>query len=85
MTETVAAEVADIRKKAWYYSVELRPGAFTSGQMHQNMLVTKALLGRIDLRGTRLLDVGAMEGLFSVLAARAGADVTAYDRFDLRV
>jgi 2-polyprenyl-3-methyl-5-hydroxy-6-metoxy-1,4-benzoquinol methylase len=73
-----------IREMQWYYSVELKPHAFTQGERHPNMMITKALLSRIDLRGMRLLDIGAQEGLFSVLTARAGASVFTYDRRNLQ-
>ena len=37
-------------------------------------------MSRIDFNGMRILDIGAMEGYFTVLATKAGATATAYDR-----
>lgn len=74
---------ADIEALDWYYRVELKPGAFTNGTPRPNMTATRALIDRVDWNGMRVLDVGAQEGVFCVLLAKAGADVTGYDRFDL--
>jgi tRNA (mo5U34)-methyltransferase len=71
---------AQIRGLEWYYTVELRLGVFTNGHKTTNQLATLALLDRIDLSGMRVLDIGAMEGKFSTLACRRGANVTSYDR-----
>jgi 2-polyprenyl-3-methyl-5-hydroxy-6-metoxy-1,4-benzoquinol methylase len=70
----------DIRNFEWYYSCELRPGVFTKGRHHQNVWVTRMLMSRIDFHGMRVLDIGAMEGYSTILARKAGATVTAYDR-----
>ena len=70
----------DIRDSEWYYSCELRPGVFTKGHHHSNVWVTRMLMSRIDFDGMRVLDIGAMEGYLTVLAMKAGATVTAYDR-----
>jgi len=70
----------NIRAFEWYYSCELRPGVFTKGLHHQNVWVTRMLMSRIDFNGMRVLDIGAMEGYLTVLARKAGAAVTAYDR-----
>lgn len=67
----------------WYYEVELKPGVFTQGSRFINMLPTKKLMERIDFSGLNVLDIGTMEGAFSVMLSRAGANVTAYDRIDL--
>lgn len=78
----------DIRGFQWYYSCELRPGVFTEGRGHQNVWVTRTLMSRIDFNGMRVLDIGAMECYLTVLATKAGATVTAYDRpidFEYRV
>jgi SAM-dependent methyltransferase len=71
-----------IRDMNWYYSVELKPLAFTKGRDFPNVLPTQRLLQRIDLSGMSVLDIGAQEGYFSVLAERAGAKVVSYDRVD---
>ena len=73
----------EIEQLEWYYVVELKPGCFTGGSRYPNILPTWKVLQRLDLQGLEVLDIGAMEGMFSVLAARAGATVTSYDRIDL--
>ncbi|MFH0344163.1 MAG: class I SAM-dependent methyltransferase [Chromatiales bacterium] len=73
----------DIRALKWYYEVELRQGVFTRGSRFINMLPTRKLLERIRLFGLKVLDIGTMEGAFSVMASRAGANVVAYDRLML--
>lgn len=78
----------DIRDFEWYYSCELRPGIFTKGRHHSNVWATRTLMSRIDFSAMRVLDIGAMEGYLTVLATKAGATVTAYDRpvdFEYRV
>jgi SAM-dependent methyltransferase len=69
-----------IRSLKWYYSTELRPGVLTLGRNYQNVLATRRLMERVDFEGLRVLDIGAMEGYSTLLAMRAGATVTAYDR-----
>ncbi|HEY7521331.1 MAG TPA: methyltransferase domain-containing protein [Methylomirabilota bacterium] len=73
----------EIEQLDWYYVVELKPGCFTNGRRYPNVLPTWKLLQRVDLHGLEVLDIGTMEGMLSVLAARAGARVTSYDRNDL--
>ena len=73
----------DIRALKYYYEVELRQNCFTQGSRYINLIPTRKLMERIDFNGLRTLDVGIMEGAISVLLARAGADLTCYDRLDL--
>jgi 2-polyprenyl-3-methyl-5-hydroxy-6-metoxy-1,4-benzoquinol methylase len=77
------ATKADIEALPWYYSVELKPGAFTKGPPLGNLPPTRTLLDRIDFKGMKVLDIGSQEGVFCVLLTKAGARVTGYDRFDL--
>lgn len=74
---------AEIAGLDWYYRIELKPGVFTSSRQHANVLATRALMRRVDWAGMRVLDIGAQEGAQSILAERAGAIVTSYDRLDL--
>src|SRR5207302_9611567 len=68
-------------KSWWYYNIELAPGFITNGQSHKNIVPLRLLLRGVDLAGVRALDIGAMEGLMSVLVCRRGArDVIAFDR-----
>jgi len=77
-----------VRRKAfleqyWYYAVELAQGLMTPGQRFPNVALTRDLLSRVDLAGTRCLDIGTMEGLVPVLLKRRGADdVVAVDGLD---
>jgi 2-polyprenyl-3-methyl-5-hydroxy-6-metoxy-1,4-benzoquinol methylase len=69
----------------WYYSIELRPGVVTPGANYPNVALTRAAIGRMDLAGTRCLDIGAMEGLVTtVLCRRGAAGVVGYDRWKHR-
>ncbi len=70
-------------KKDWYYSIEIEPGIFTPGRGHRNIILTRDLLKGIDVAGKNCLDIGAMEGLISILLwRREAAKVTSYDRVD---
>lgn len=67
----------------WYHELELADGVVTGGEFPHSIPATRALLKGIDLECTHVLDIGAMEGFFSVLACRRGASaVIATDRFD---
>jgi SAM-dependent methyltransferase len=73
----------EIRSLKWYYEVELRPDVFTQGSRFINMLPTRELMNRVNFSGLRVLDIGTMEGAFSMMLARAGASVTGYDRVNM--
>lgn len=67
----------------WYYAMELAPGIVTPGQRFPNVALTSDLLTRVDLAGTRCLDIGTMEGIIPVLMKRQGAaEVLAVDGLD---
>ncbi|MBI1244301.1 MAG: methyltransferase domain-containing protein [Alphaproteobacteria bacterium] len=67
----------------WYYAMELAPGVVTPGQRFPNVALTRDLLSRVELDGTRCLDIGTMEGLVPVLLKRRGAtDVVSIDGLD---
>lgn len=69
--------------KEWYHSIEIEPGVFTPGVDHNNIIVTRQLLKGIDVEGKNCLDIGAMDGLISVLLLNRGAaHVTAHERVD---
>lgn len=65
----------------WYHTIELKPGMFSPGMGHLNTGLTRALLAHCDVDTRRCLDLGAMEGLLSVIMARRGGRVTAVDGF----
>ena len=78
-----AARKRAFLEQYWYYAIELAPGIVTPGQRFPNVALTRDLLSRIDLAGTRCLDIGTMEGLVPVeLKRRGAADVLAVDGLD---
>lgn len=67
----------------WYYALEYAPGRFTHSELHPNIIATRDLLSRIDVSGTKCVDIGCMEGLVSMLLKRRGAaNVVAIDALD---
>jgi len=72
----------NVLKKGWYYSIEYEKGKFTPGGFPNNICLTREALRRTDVMGKRVLDIGTMEGLMSVLAARQGASkIVSTDRY----
>ncbi len=81
--EDPACAGVPVLERLWYYKMELEPGLWTRGRMFENVHLTREALRRIDVEGLDCLDIGAMEGLVSVLLHRRGAaSVVAYDRLD---
>jgi SAM-dependent methyltransferase len=69
-------------KQWWYYSIEYEKGKFTPGGFPHNVCLTREALRRTDVKGKKVLDIGTMEGLMSVLAARQGASqIVSTDRY----
>jgi len=65
----------------WYYKIELEPSVVTDGKDYLGQIPIRLLLRGIDVAGQRCLDVGAMEGVMSILMERRqAARVVAYDR-----
>ncbi len=68
------------RLNPWYSTIELYPEVFTNGYMLNNIGLTRDLLRRSAVKGTNCLDIGAMEGVLSILLKRQGAmNVVAVD------
>jgi tRNA (mo5U34)-methyltransferase len=71
----------DLAAKGWYHSFEFADGAVIDGYMPLH--VQKERYARYpfpdDLRGKRVLDIGAWDGWFSFETERHGADTTAID------
>jgi tRNA (mo5U34)-methyltransferase len=67
--------------KGWYHSFELPDGTRFEG--HNTLDILRRRYARFplpdDLRGRRVLDIGAWDGWFSFEAERRGAEVTAID------
>lgn len=65
----------------WYYSIEVAPGLITPGKPFLSMGLVRCLLARMPVEGQRCLDIGAMEGMMSILMERRAAQhVTCWDR-----
>jgi 2-polyprenyl-3-methyl-5-hydroxy-6-metoxy-1,4-benzoquinol methylase len=76
-------EFRRILSQHWYYSVELRPGLYTRGDEHANVICTRELLARVSPSGLDVCDIGTMEGMIPVLLKRRGArSVVALDAID---
>jgi tRNA (mo5U34)-methyltransferase len=75
----------ELAAKGWYHSFELPDGTFIDGFMTVEQQKRRYAQFPIpdDLRGKRLLDIGAWDGWFSFEAARHGAEVTAIDCVEL--
>src|SRR5437762_2674903 len=71
-----------ILAQPWYSTVELAPGVFTAGANHLNVGITRRLLHRCRIAGSRCLDIGAMEGVLATRMARMGGKVVAVDGVD---
>ena len=78
--------VAALTRDTWFHSIELPDGRVIPGVV--NVEALKARLHRYpipeDLRGKRVLDVGAATGWNSFEVERRGADVVAVDCVDLQ-
>jgi 2-polyprenyl-3-methyl-5-hydroxy-6-metoxy-1,4-benzoquinol methylase len=78
-----SAEFQRILNQRWYYSVELKPGLYTRGDEHVNVICTRELLARMSPLGLDACDIGTMEGMIPVLLKRRGArSVVALDAMD---
>jgi len=79
----LASEVPVLERK-WYYEIEIEPGRWTRGHLLDNIVTTRTALQRLDPTGSSCLDIGCMEGMFSILLERKGARrVVGYDRANL--
>ncbi len=75
------AQIEELNRLGWYHSIEL-----PDGQVIQGLLSIDQLRSRIaqfpipaDLRGMRVLDIGAWDGWYSFEMERRGAEVMALD------
>jgi tRNA (mo5U34)-methyltransferase len=71
----------ELAEKGWYHSFELPDGTLIDGVNPLPRLRERFARFPIpgDLRGKRVLDIGAWDGWFSFEAERRGAEVTAID------
>jgi 2-polyprenyl-3-methyl-5-hydroxy-6-metoxy-1,4-benzoquinol methylase len=74
----------ELAEKGWYHSFELPDGTLIDGMNPLPRLRERFARFPIpdDLRGKRVLDIGAWDGWFSFEAERRGACVTAVDCFE---
>ena len=75
----------ELAEKGWYHSFELPDGTVIEGFMTAAQQKRRYAQFPIpdNLRGKKLLDIGAWDGWFSFEAERHGADVTAIDCVEL--
>jgi tRNA (mo5U34)-methyltransferase len=70
-----------VSQRAWYHTLELRPGVVTPGWFDLRRLAQELPIPtRLD--GCRALDVGTFEGFWALQLEARGADVTAIDILD---
>jgi SAM-dependent methyltransferase len=74
-------EVARLEDCYFYHTMDL-PGFGTVRGPWDIRGYVDAYLGGVDLRGRRVLEIGAASGFFSVEMQRRGADVVAFDLSD---
>jgi tRNA (mo5U34)-methyltransferase len=64
---------------SWYHSIDLGGGIVTPGNPPDDLMLARGLC---DVRGKRVLDIGAWDGFWSFLAERRGAaSVVAMDHY----
>jgi tRNA (mo5U34)-methyltransferase len=70
-----------LKKLGWYHSIELPDGSVIEGHQSIDQLRRRVRQFPIpgDLRGKRVLDIGAWDGWFSFEMERRGAEVLAVD------
>ena len=71
----------ELAQKGWYHSIDLLDGTVTDGLIPIERLERRVACMPIpaDLRGKRVLDIGAWDGWFSFEMERRGAEVVAVD------
>ena len=80
-TEEISRLIGKLQKLGWYHSIELPDGKVIPGLLTLEQLKTRIARYPIpqDLRGKRVLDIGAWDGWFSFEMERRGATVVAVD------
>jgi tRNA (mo5U34)-methyltransferase len=80
-TKKVEQEIARLQNLGWYHSMELPDGSVIPGIQTLDQLRTRLRQFPVpqDLRGKRVLDIGAWDGWFSFEMEKRGASVVAVD------
>ena len=60
------------RLSPWYSTIELSPGVFTKGYMLRNIALTRELIRKCDIKGTKCLDIGTMDAVIPILLKKQG-------------
>jgi tRNA (mo5U34)-methyltransferase len=80
-TQATQQQIGELTRLGWYHSIELPDGQVIQGLQSLDQL--RARIARfpipLDLRGKRVLDIGAWDGWFSFEMERRGAEVLALD------
>lgn len=81
VTRETRKQIAELESLGWYHSIELPDGRVLNGLLELEQLRRRLALFPIpdDLRGARVLDIGAWDGWFSFELERRGAQVVALD------
>src|ERR1700691_2650901 len=81
ITSETRKQIDQLNALGWYHSIELPDGEVIQGFLSIERLKTRLAQFPIpsDLRGKRVLDIGAWDGWFSFEMERRGAQVVALD------
>ena len=80
-TAETQKQIGRLQAEGWYHSIRFPDGHVTRGHQSEEQLLTRISQFPIpeDLRGKRVLDIGAWDGWFSFEMERRGAAVVAVD------
>lgn len=80
-TEGISKLIGQLSELGWYHSIDLPDGSVIAGIQTLEQLRARIAQYPIpaDLRGKRVLDIGAWDGWFSFEMERRGAEVVAVD------
>lgn len=68
---------------SWYHCIQLTKDVWANSNFGHSTPATREVLRLCDIKGADVLDIGAMEGFFSILSWRRGAKrIIATDRWD---
>jgi tRNA (mo5U34)-methyltransferase len=83
ITQETKLQIAEMRALGWYHSLELPSGEILPGLLSVERLRKRLDQYKIpsDLRGKRVLDIGAWDGFYTFEMERRGAHVVALDLF----